>query len=283
VPSVYEEPPDESAVAPSEKWRNSIIGYDPAYPVDKLLANPNNWRVHPRLQRAALKEAIEKVGLTGVIKINVRSGNMTDGHLRALAADEEGQTTLPTIFVDQSPEEEAADLASYDTITLLALTDKEKLGEIIGQIASAGPALSQVLAEQLANGLDLSGSYELSSLGEWEGDDEDLEKERSTGELLEKLKEGSIAEPRTECHNGDVYRLGNHVLVVADPIRNWSQFTSYLTDDQCWLVIYPGPFAALSEAANGHKLVLVQPDLYLAGHLVDRYVDVYGASSVIRL
>lgn len=283
MPTVYDEPPQDIQNATPPKWRNAIVGYDPAYPVSKIMLNPGNWRVHPKLQKASLRDAIEVVGLTGVIKINLRSGNMTDGHLRALLADEEGQTTLPAIFVDQSPEEEAADLAAYDTITTLALTDKEKLGELVGMIASAGPALSEVLAQQLANGLDLSGSYELVLPGEGDDDEDDTAKEQSSGELLEKLKAVTIGEPRTLCHKGDVFRLGGHTLVVTDPIRDWSAYVRYLTDADCWLVIYPGPFAALSDAAEAHKLVLVQPDPYLAGHLVDRFKDVNGEKSAVKL
>jgi hypothetical protein len=292
VPSVYDDPPSDEGEAasgsksgsdaPSGKWRNRIVSHGDIR-VDQAIANPLNWRVHPKLQKEALLDLIQEVGLVDTVMVNVQTGNLVDGHLRVQLADIEDQVTLPATYVDLDPEEEAKILAGFDTITLLALTDRQKLGEAIAQIASTGPALGQVLAEQLANGQDLSGSYELTSLGEFEGDDEDLEKERSTGELLEKLKEVSIAEPTTQCHTGDIYRLGNHVLVVVDPIRSWSSFIGYLTDVECLLVIYPGPFAALSDAAAAHKMVLVQPDLYLAGHLVDRFMDVHGPKAVVKL
>lgn len=281
MPSLYTDaPPDADAEPALSKWRNRIIGHA-VVPISELLANPLNWRVHPRAQRAALRELIDEVGVVGPIMVNVQTGNMVDGHLRSLLADEEGETHLPVDYVDLDPEEEAKILAGYDTITTMALVDKAKLAQTLSEIASTGPSLSAALAEMMERGASVSDT--LGGGPEEDDDEADTAKERSTGELLAKLKEVTIGEPRHTPKHAEVYRLGNHVLVVAHPIREWASFTPYLTDDSCYLLSYPGPYAALTVAGEDHRLVMVQPDLYLAGHLLDRYADIHGEAGITRL
>jgi hypothetical protein len=283
VPSVYSEEPSESGEPRLLKWRNRIVGHA-VVPINDLLANPLNWRVHPQAQKDALRDLIQEVGLVDSVMVNVQTGNMVDGHLRTLLADEEGETHLLVDYVDLDPEEEAKVLAGFDTITVMALVDKPKLAETIGAIASAGPALSAALAEMLENGIGVGDRVQADGpSSEQDDDEEDKQKERSTGELLARLKEVTIGEPKHTVHRGEIYQLGEHVLVVAHPMRDWPSFTPYLTDANCRLLTYPGPYAPLSEMAAQARLVMVQPDVYLAGHLLDRFTDVHGAAALTKI
>jgi hypothetical protein len=216
--------------------------------------------------------------------INVTTGNMVDGHLRSLLADEDGETHLPADYVELSPEDEAKVLAGYDTITAMALVDKAKLAQTMGEIASTGPSLSAALTSMLEHGASVSDVLSTGRLpGEDADDESDEDKERSTGELLAKLMEVTIGEPKHAVRRGEVWRLGGtHLLIAVDPIDSWSIYVPFLTDAACKLVIYPGPFAALTDVATSARLVMVQPDLYLAGHVLDRYADVHGDESVVK-
>lgn len=63
---------------PKAGWANRIVGAGEE-PPDQLLANPRNWRVHPKGQQDALAGALDEVGwVTGVI-VNRRSGCVVDG------------------------------------------------------------------------------------------------------------------------------------------------------------------------------------------------------------
>ena len=50
-----------AAAAPTTTWRNRITGSGQEAP-DQLLANPANWRIHPKAQRDALAGALDQVG-----------------------------------------------------------------------------------------------------------------------------------------------------------------------------------------------------------------------------
>jgi hypothetical protein len=49
------------AAAPTTGWRNRITGSGEEAP-DQLLANPANWRIHPKAQQDALAGALDAVG-----------------------------------------------------------------------------------------------------------------------------------------------------------------------------------------------------------------------------
>ena len=46
---------------------------------------------------------------------------------------------------------------------------------------------------------------------------------------------------------------------------------------------YPGPFVPFGEKVKQHSLVMVQPDPYTAGHILDRYEDANGAASIVKV
>jgi hypothetical protein len=143
-------------------WRNRIIS-TAIVRADSLLANSENWRVHPKAQQEALSTAIEHVGLVAPCVVNKRSSalwgqeqgieTLVDGHLRASLALRQGDATeLPVIFVDLDPDEERIVLASLDSITAMAVPDRDKLSELIASVetedASILSLLSTVAAEE---------------------------------------------------------------------------------------------------------------------------------------
>ena len=58
------------------------------------------------------------------------------------------------------------------------------------------------------------------------------------------------------------------MLVLADPLKDWSLFVDDLTPG-AWLVLYANPGVATRDLTYAPKLVLVQPDPWVAGHLLD--------------
>jgi hypothetical protein len=43
---------------------------------------------------------------------------------------------------------------------------------------------------------------------------------------------------------------------------------------------FAGPLVPLSKKADSHTLIMVQPDTYIAGHVLDRYAEIHGEHSV---
>src|SRR6266705_1108793 len=105
------------------KWRNRIVGHGEEDP-EQLLANPRNWRIHPKAQQDALAGVLAQVGWVQDVIVNQRSGFVVDGHARVAIAISAGER-VPVVYVDLSDEEEALILATIDPLSAMAVTDSD--------------------------------------------------------------------------------------------------------------------------------------------------------------
>jgi hypothetical protein len=125
-------------------WQNRIVGYGEEAP-DQLLANPLNWRTHPKKQQDALSGVLNEVGLVQNVIVNRTTGHMIDGHARVLLAMREEQPSVPITYVDLTEAEEAKVLAVLDPIGGLAGMDDERLDELLANVHTDDPALQDLL------------------------------------------------------------------------------------------------------------------------------------------
>ena len=119
-------------VMSSVPWRNRIVGYGEE-DAEQLLANPKNWRVHPKNQQAALEGSLDKIGWIQNCIVNRTTNFVLDGHARVAMAITRGEK-VPCVYVELSPDEEALAIATLDSITALAGTDQSLLDTLIGEI-----------------------------------------------------------------------------------------------------------------------------------------------------
>lgn len=135
------------------EWRNRIVGYD-VVEADQLLANPANWRIHPKAQQDALTGVLDDVGWVQEIIVNKTTGHVVDGHMRVEVAITRGES-VPVKYVELSEEEELLILATIDPISAMAATDAAQLESLLQSVNSDSAAVQAMLA-QLAedNGLD---------------------------------------------------------------------------------------------------------------------------------
>jgi DNA modification methylase len=127
------------------KWRNRIVGHGEEDP-EQLLANPKNWRIHPKNQQDALVGVLTEVGWVQDIIVNKRTGFVVDGHARVALAISAGER-VPVVYVDLSEQEEALILATLDPLSAMAATDEDLLAGLVGELEVGDGAVKALLAE----------------------------------------------------------------------------------------------------------------------------------------
>ena len=125
-------------------FRSRIVGEGDEAP-DQLLANPLNWRVHPKEQVDALEGLLKQVGWVQRVIVNKRTGHVVDGHARVALALRRSEATLPVLYVDLSEDEERLVLAAIDPIGGMAGTDQALLDSVLEGLVADDAGLQAVL------------------------------------------------------------------------------------------------------------------------------------------
>lgn len=132
-------------------WKNRIVDSGFENP-EQLLAHPANWRVHPKHQQDALEAVLDEVGYVDRVLVNRTTGFVVDGHLRVAVGISRGETAIPVDYLDLTEQEEALILATFDAITGMATTDKEKLKALLDIAKPQTDAARDVLEKVAAKG-----------------------------------------------------------------------------------------------------------------------------------
>lgn len=267
-------------------WTSRIVGHD-VKPASWFAANELNFRTHGEKQASGVRGSLGAVGWVKSVIVNLRTSpqwgeganapRLLDGHLRVeLALERDPETPIPVELVDLPPNEERLALLLLDHLSLMADQDADTLDELIRQVNTDDAGLMEIIAG-MAEGLDRLGGVGVggSAFDEEEGGEPG---EPSEGTLLS-LVSITIDEPRHAVAKGGVWQVGAHILACCDVMTDWPQWTQFL-DEGATFVPYPGPFAAHAGDHGGKRLVMVQPDPYIAGHILDRYAEVEGEEAV---
>jgi DNA modification methylase len=201
-----------------DPWRNRIIGQGEEDP-SLLMANPSNWRIHPKGQSDALNGVLNEVGWVQQIIVNRQTGNMIDGHLRVSLAIKKEEKKVPVLYVDLSQEEEKIILATIDPISSLAITDEKKLNELISEISISDEAVNAMLNDLSSS----SGDIDIEDLKDPAPDfekSEELQKKYGIeiGQLWELGENRIICGDSTSKLNVETLIGDNYpILMVTDP------------------------------------------------------------------
>lgn len=132
--------------AHAESWRSRIVESGAA-PPDQLLANPANWRIHPKPQQRAVAGALEQVGWVAQVLVNRRTGHVVDGHLRVELALSRGEPSVPVLYVDLSEEEERLVLATLDPLAAMAGAEATQLESLLAGLMVDDEGLREMLQD----------------------------------------------------------------------------------------------------------------------------------------
>lgn len=130
----------------ADQWQSRIVGTGEEQP-DQLLANPMNWRVHPKRQQDALGAVLDRVGWVQQVIVNRTTGHLVDGHLRVALALSRREERIPVVYVEISPEEEAVVLATLDPLSAMAGEDRDILADLLEGMDDADRALAALTDE----------------------------------------------------------------------------------------------------------------------------------------
>lgn len=176
-------------------WRNRITGSGVESP-DQILANPANWRVHPKHQQDALEGVLNEVGWVQDVIVNQRTGHLVDGHLRVSLALRRGEPDVPVKYVDLTEAEEALVLATIDPLSALAVTDEGKLRELLDEVNPQESSVQKMLD-------DMARSHRIYE--DLIGDDPS-----------HKIDQAELLRERWETEVGDLWQIGEHRLLIGD-------------------------------------------------------------------
>lgn len=231
--------------------------------VDALIPYINNARTHNEQQVSQIAASIKEFGWTNPILTDGDNGVIA-GHGRLLAAKKLGMTEVPCIELSHLTDiQKKALILADNKLALNAGWDDKLLAIELGELKEAGFDLFTAgFSDEDMQELDIDG------IG-------DGEKES----VLDQLGV-TIAEPRNEVERYDRWLLGGrHVLICTNIINEWEYWVHELGDDDL-LLPYAGIYSALSKKAEDQKLVIIQPDQYIAGYILDRYQDAHGMDSI---
>lgn len=251
-------------------------------PLDELQRAPRNPKGHAdRL----IAESMEVHGYVEQVTIDERTGRLVAGHGRLdslLARKAAGAAPPDGILVDDQARWlvpvgrgwASADDQQAENYLLVSNEGTIAGGWVDGELLAMLDEHAQ--ADRLAgSGFDRDDVLERL-------EERDRKPARSDGSLLS-LTDVTVGEPTHQVHHGEHYLLGGrHHLVVAKVLTEWGQWAPLLVADRIF-VPYPGVYVPLTIEAGQTDLVLVQPNPYLAGHLLDKWAGVHGADSITKV
>ena len=227
-------------------WRNRIVSHG-SEPPENLLANPQNWRVHPAFQQQAVAAALDEVGWIQQVVVNRVTGHVIDGHLRVALAISRSEPDVPVTYVELSPDEEKLALATFDPLGALAVADDQALQDLLRDVRPqvANDTLTRLLAD-LARG-DLLPVTEPADLDDLVGE--------------EKAPQPGITQEQGERHD----EVGREVAALPDLVERWG-----VASGQVWRIpsgktpgrahaLYVNDCLTVETGATGGEVVVTSP------------------------
>jgi hypothetical protein len=225
------------------------------WPTDRPIPYEGNAKNHPPAQVKLIMNSMREFGFTYPLLVD-EEGIIIAGHGRLMAAKALKLETVNVLVAEGWSEDQKRAYRIADN----KLTE---LGEWnLDALAAEFTALDQAGFDLDVMGFSAEEMQEFPGFGLPDGSNVSGEELRPADEVF--------GEPETVPEKGSVWKLGDHYLVVASPIDGWPAFLEYLVPGAL-LAVYPGLYVPFAKRAVGRALVMVQPDEWTAGHMIDRW------------
>jgi DNA modification methylase len=112
-----------------------------------LLANPKNWRRHPKAQADALRGLLTEIGYADALLVRELPDArlmLIDGHLRAETTPD---LMVPVLVLDVSAEEADKLLLTLDPLAAMAQADAERIGQLLATVRTEDQAVESLLRQ----------------------------------------------------------------------------------------------------------------------------------------
>jgi hypothetical protein len=247
-------------------------------PLEELRPHPENPKRH---DLGLLRNSIEHFGFVEPIVLDERTGFVISGHGRLdtmLDRQRVGSKKIPEGVVVRDGRWAVPVVRGWSSKDD---GDARAVLVALNQVGPKGGWDADALLDIL-QAVDSDQLLALTGFSDAEFRKLMMRQGRSDGSLLAQA-DVTMGEPAYAVSVGDCYRLaGIHLLVVVDVMSGWATWAPLLSGEALF-VPYPGPYAAVSDVADRRPLVLVQPEPYIAGHLLDKFAAHAGDDAIERV
>jgi DNA modification methylase len=201
----------------------------------ELLANPKNWRRHPKAQAEALRGLLGEIGYAdALLARELPDGRLMliDGHLRAETTP---NMMLPVLVLDVTDAEADKLLLTLDPLASLAQADAERVNELLATVETDSEAIAALL-EIIA---DKAGG-EPSQPGQLTDPEPQIDQ---AFELQQKWG----------THSDQLWQIGPHRLLCADS-RDRSAVEWLMSGSESFRMIWCDPPYAINYASKNAYL-----------------------------
>jgi len=244
-----------------------------AIPLNELNLDPANALQHDEEDLPQTRASLREFGQREPIIVNRNTMTIENGNGRWLCAKDLGWSHIAAVLVDDDNITAVRYAIATNATGRLAKWDWGVLLRLHDGLPEDKQSIPGLTADLLLEAREML----LSDDDDAEGDETDADRAASLAKLGI-----TIEDPRHEVEPGDVWRLGDHLLICADVLTDWPTWTPFLEGDDTIFAPYPGVFTPLTVKAQTSRFVMVQPDPYVAGHILDRYADINGEQEVRR-
>jgi len=245
--------------------------------ISDLNPHPKNPRKHPKEGTAeydALRQSLRKDYFDPIVW-NSRNGQLVSGHLRTKILQREGYTHADCVVVDYDEKEHLGRMLSANH--LVGEDDWQLRKEVFEELFEEAGEDTGVYIESLTGATLSTVEEELEVLRMREAEEEGAEENAAANKLKFDQVLVNIDEPQAEVSLGDIWKLGPHRLCVCPiitPPFAWKDQLDAMAEEEnqdvdLRFVVYPDPYWGITE--RPYRLCMVQPDPFLAGHIIDNY------------
>lgn len=273
-------------------------------PLSDLRPDPRNPKAH---DVATIDGSVGRFGIIDQITRDGRTGYIISGHGRTktltamkergesppdgVEIGEDGEWLVPVNsgWSSRTDQEAAAALIALNQTTIMGGWVDDSLLAMLDDLAGwdeedsglVGVGFGGEEIDDLRQRLEEMATEERDESDEDEEDGAGDGRAPSTGEMLA-LADVAWGEPEHKVHHGEVWAVGRHLMVIArvhDEHALWTRLLASLGEEAVFAP-YPEPFLTTGTLALERPLLLVQPNSYLAGHLLDKHVSVFPNETV---